>query len=245
MRGIAAALRMAAHEGPMRKLAIVVLILVAIPIVWFWVSFPTVSYRYRLTIAVEVDGQVHTGSSVIEVSYRFNPQFLWPTYGMYSLSVKGQAVVVGLGARGVLVAALGDNSDPNTVSAAFLAARALQPSAQQSHGWYAATLDAVRSLARMQDAVPLAANNMPPFIWFSDPADPVTGRLVKPNDFASVIGDAARLSSAQVQITHDPIVIDIDKKLPLYNALPPPPVIVLPGKFPVNWSMFIAPGSIR
>jgi len=232
----------------MRKFAVIVVILVAIPAAFCQWNFPTASYRYRLTVAVEIDGQVHTGSSVIEVWYRFNPEAPGATLPMYDSSLEGQAVLIDLGAHGVLVAALGNNSDPNVVSAQFLAGRAFQPSARQTAGWYGATLDRVRELARMKGKVDLTPDNMPPFIWISNKADPATAHFVKPQDFASVIGDSTRLLSAQVEITRDPVVIDINRKLPLYNSLPPPAKgsasFHLPNGQVLNWGMFIAPGSV-
>jgi hypothetical protein len=87
---------------------------------------------------------------------------------------------------------------------------------------------------------------MPAFLWFSDKADPTTVKSIKPSDFASVLGNSARLVFAKVEITRDPIVIDIDKKLPLYKKLPQPPALIIdfrPGSSFVNWAMFVAPGS--
>lgn len=224
----------AANESTMRKFAIIVLILIAIPVVWYWVSFPTVSYRYRLTVGVEADGQVHSGSSVIEVWYRFNPQSLWPVFGMYDRGVRGQAVLIDLGARGTLVAALsGENYDYSTVSADALAGRAFQPNAASSNG-YLPTLDGVRALSQMQGRAALVPGNLPAFFWFFDPTNLATAKLVKPADFASVIGDSTRLVSAQVGITHDPIVIDIDKKLAVYST---------PAGAAINRRLFIARGD--
>ncbi len=55
----------------MRKLAVILVsilvALIAAAVIWYKWNFPTTSYRYRLTVAVEVDGQIHSGSSVIEV----------------------------------------------------------------------------------------------------------------------------------------------------------------------------------
>jgi hypothetical protein len=65
----------------MRKVAIIVLILIAISVVWYRISFPVVSYRYRLSVAVEADGQVHTGSSVIEMSTQFWPDLFTQLVG--------------------------------------------------------------------------------------------------------------------------------------------------------------------
>ena len=56
--------------------------------------YPTYSYRYRLTIAIEVDGKVHAGSSVIEVIWRGQPDL--PGAGSFTPHVRGQAVYVDL-----------------------------------------------------------------------------------------------------------------------------------------------------
>ncbi len=100
---------------------------------------------------------------------------------------------------------------------------------------YSLTFENERALSQKQGRVELTPDNMPAFFWFSDPANLATAKLVKPADFASVIGDAARLVSAQIEITHDPIVVDIDKKLPAYAELRAPP----------NNGLYTAPGGIR
>ncbi len=223
-------------------------VLIAITgVVFLWLGvFPTASYRYRLTIAVEVDGQVHSGSSVIEVRYRFYPQFMWPVDGLYRLKAFGEAAVVEVGPHSALVATLGGSRDQTTVAGDFLAARALQPFAKQGAGWYAATLERVRALSQTRESVNLTPDNMPPFIWFIEKTDPELGREVTPANFSSVIGDQAHLVSATVQITSDPIVIDIPEKLPLYKKLPQPPSIVSSAKDPAawTWAQFITPWSV-
>jgi hypothetical protein len=226
------------------KMLIGVVVVVGIVVGGLLAAFPTASYRYRLTIAVEIDGQVYSGSSVNEVWYRFNPRPLWPVVGMYELRGFGQAVVLEVGPHSALVATLGSSRDQSVVSALFLAGRALQPSAKQGAGWYAATLERVRALSRTTESVDLTPDNMPPFIWFSDKSDPGSGWEVKPANFASVIGDSAHLISAKVQMTNDPIVIDIPVKLPLYKRLPQPPEIFESKDKPgLNWSQFVAPKS--
>jgi hypothetical protein len=203
----------------MRKFVIIVLILIAIPVIWFWVSFPTATYRYRLIIAVEVDGQVHSGSSVIDVWYRFNPQWVWPLFGVYNMSLQGQAVFVDLGAHGALVASLGKYTDPSSVEAQDLAGRAYLSFPRRDASGFPVTLQNVSAISQMHGAVDLTPDNLPLFIWFADAANPDTARAVKPADFSTVIGDETRLARAQVEVTQDPIVVDIDKRLPWYNTL--------------------------
>lgn len=246
MRGSAAARGPAAHEGSMRKFAIIVLILTAVAVIWYRWEFPTASYRYRLTVAVNADGQVHTGSSVIDVSYRFYPHWFsaLASGSQFDSKIRGQAALIDLGKHGVLVAALfGQPGDYSTQDADALAGRAFLAFSADAPG-FPVTLENIRAISRMRGLVDLGSNDMPPFIWFSNKADPAAAHFVKPDEFAAVIGDSVRLAFVQLQITDDPIVVDIDRKLPLYRALPPPPLLVQPGKFAVNWAMFVAPGSV-
>lgn len=235
----------------MRKFAIIVSILLALVFlagygVWSLFDFPSVSYRYRLSIAVEGDGQVHSGSSVIEVKTTFFPK--WAA-GMangtqYARTIEGQAVFVDLGVRGALIAALaGENYDYSTEPADALGGRAFLSYSPHNVQGYPVTLENVRAISQMQGRADLTADNMPAFLWFPDPANLATAKEVKPADFASVIGDSTHLVSAQVEITHDPILIDIDKKLPAYTRLLNPPnrgVYTSPTGLMFGGGMFIA-----
>jgi hypothetical protein len=192
-------------------------------VAWYWQSFPIYAHRYRLTVAVEVDGEVHTGSSVIEIRYHDRPRRLAELFlagRRFSLSVHGQAVLVELGTRGALVAVLRPSSDREAVPANWLALEALGPRVvRMPDDGCLMTADGCFEFSRLQGRADLRRDNLPQFIWLKDIADPSTAQPVKPADFARVIGGEAGLASAQVEITRDPIVIDIDKKLPWYNSL--------------------------
>jgi hypothetical protein len=161
--------------------------------------------------------------------------------------VRGQAVLIELGARGVLIAALaGENYDYSTNAASDLFGRAYNPHRRAGSTGYPLSIENERALSEKQGPVALTPDNMPAFFWFSDPTNLDTVKLVKPANFASVIGDTTQLVSAQVEITNDPIVIDIDKKLPAYVALREPPIngndYVVPGGLHVGWRLFISRG---
>ena len=117
----------------MRKLVerlLVVALFVGAGVAFCQGVFPTYSYRYRLTLKVEIDGKVRTGFSVIEVRFVGHPEF--PGAGRFSPEVAGQAVFVDLAERGAIVAVLTapNESDsrisrfPEGVPALWLAARA-------------------------------------------------------------------------------------------------------------------------
>lgn len=79
----------------MRTLGIIGLCILAVigGAIVFW---PTYSYRYRITVEVEVDGTLKQGSSVIEVTKRWDPTPGRPI-SHYSTAAKGEAVFVDLG----------------------------------------------------------------------------------------------------------------------------------------------------
>lgn len=93
----------------MRGLIIASLLIVGVVVLWM-TAFPSVSVRYRLTLEVELNGERKTGSSVSEVSYRKNPQFLGASANMVA-EVRGEAVWVDLGARDALLALLAPGGD--------------------------------------------------------------------------------------------------------------------------------------
>jgi hypothetical protein len=211
---------------------------------WYWLSFPTYSHRYRLTIAVETDGQVHSASSVIEVRFRFWPQFLAGLAGgnQYAVDVRGQAVLVDLDAHGALVASLRSYSDRAAVDARWLALRAFNPQSQMPQGGYVVTKERLRGLPEPPARAELTADNLPQLIWFKDVADQRTARPIKAIEFSAAIAEGARLTSAKIEMTDDPIVIDIDKKLPWYRALEKSQKEIgspFGGTSPLSYNMFV------
>jgi hypothetical protein len=222
-------------------------VLIAFAVRSYQSAFTDISYRYRLSIAVEADGKVHSGSSVIEVRYTFNPKWQGPQTPVYNVYLVGQGVLVDLGPRGALVAALGgDDYDRSVVKADALAARAFQPDAARSN-YFLVTLDRIRALSKMQGSADLNGNNLPAFIWFSDPEKLSTARLLKPAEFASAIGDTTKLILARVEMTSDPDAIDLDKKLPAYASLRGPPnngnEYRAPSGAILGWRQFISLGK--
>jgi hypothetical protein len=226
------------------KILLALFLVVGCALAWLYFSFPTVSYRYRLTVAVETDGEVHTGSSVIGLLFRFHPKWLGPSAGTYNVLVTDQAVLINLGQRGALVVALGSYPyDPSIINASLLPSCAFLPVVWKDPSDTPTTLENQRAISQARGPVDLGPGCMPAFYWFSNPADLAGAKQVKPADFVTVIGDATRLVSAQVEITRDPVVTDIDTKLPAYATLMAPPangVYTTPGGLTLGWRQFIS-----
>jgi hypothetical protein len=171
----------------------------------FKATFPTYANRFRLTMAFNIDGQVYSGSSVIEVRWQDQQVFL-PNMP-YAPNVRGQAVFNDLGRRGAIVAALQASQGPNngSVGVQELTLRAFDT--------------AIPELPRLTGLRNLAPNNMPRLIWFSNVDDEKSARIFSIKDLPKMFGPTARLDAAFIEITSDPVIIDIDQKLPWYRAL--------------------------
>jgi hypothetical protein len=88
---------------------VVLALCIGILVVGYRYKYPDYRYRYRLTVNIEADGKIYSGSSVIEVKWRGGP--VVGDGGPFGPSVKGQAALVDLGDRGVVVATLLNDED--------------------------------------------------------------------------------------------------------------------------------------
>jgi hypothetical protein len=85
---------------------------IAVGVILYKTSYPTYAYRYRMTVNVEVDGQMRSGSSVIEVRVSKQLAFL-PTVNELAYAGEGEAVYVDLGVHGSIVALLASGTYAN------------------------------------------------------------------------------------------------------------------------------------
>ena len=202
--------------------------------------YPTYSYRYRLTINIEAEGKLHTGSSVIEVTWyaHFLPEFV-----SFSPELRGQAALVDLGDRGAVVATLlnGESYGPaqdGAWGAIWIATRAFGLNS---------TTDELPRLPQLRGKRDLASDNLSRFLWFSNPKDPASASNILVQEFPTTLGSSVHFAGATIEITNDPIVIDIRDKLPWLQSfeqrLPGDDVIYLPNKFPIARFLFIGDRS--
>jgi hypothetical protein len=198
----------------------------------FQIAFPTYVDRFRLTMSFNIDGREYTGSSVIEAVYTKNGGL---SNSAYEEHTRGQAVFIDLGVRGAIVAvltagalAVGDNfADINGLPFKAFSTR-------EHH----ATVPELPKLSGRRELTP---DNMPRLIWFSNVADESSARVFMIKELPALFGPTARLDAATIEITSDPIVIDIDQKLPWYRDLERRQKghSVFGAGFSLNYSMFI------
>jgi hypothetical protein len=188
----------------MKTLAIIAAI-VAAAYVGFQIAYPTVVVRYRLTLEASTPEGVKSGSGVIEVTFAKRPVII-PEMQWVERWVRGQAVMLDLGQRGVLFATLeqGQNwhSLPKEVLTFAYWGRNLQ------HG------DNIRSLKDLRGRKNLPVQLLPMLVRFRDLTDPTTVEQVDPNVLAKSFGPDIRLTKASVEITDDPVTKGIEVPLP-------------------------------
>lgn len=226
----------------MKRGCLIALVLgIAAMVVLYKHFYPTHSYRYRLTVNIEADGKVHSGSSVVEVTWyaHFLPELV-----SFSPELRGQAALVDLGNHGVVVATLINGEDYGPARDGAWGAIWIMPGA---YGFGTSVYELPAALPKLRGKRDLALNNLPRFIWFSNPQNPTTARKILVPDFPAVLGPSVRFAGATVEITNNPLVIDIRDKLPWLKALEQKPpgedIIYLPNKLGINRSMFIGDRS--
>lgn len=223
----------------MKRFLFLALMVLVAAVATYKFFYPTYSYRYRLTINIEADGKLHSASSVVEVSWS---AFFLPDYH-FNPELGGQAALVDLGSHGVVVATLtaedwGWHNSNAGWGALWLVPRAF--GVRDSN-------DGLPELANLHGKRKLALDNLPRLLWFSNPQDPTTAKTILVDDIPSVFGPSIRFAGAFVEITSDPLVIDIRQKLPWITSLEKKPagenIIYLPDKLGIGRYMFIGDAS--
>ena len=187
----------------------------------------TPDYRYRLTVEVETPEGLKTGSSVIEVKTSVAGRNSIPVPGAVSHRVRGEAVTVDLGARGVLFALL--RSDDNTDWASNVVYRLAPkvPRVRDAEGGFSSDSDFEAQYSAMlthRDLIVLPRTfpeqghlrdqpALPMLVRFGDMADPTSVERVDPANLAADFGPGVKLMRITVQLTNDPVTTGIVERL--------------------------------
>ncbi len=153
---------------------------------------PGASVTYRLTLRTEVAGQQTSGSGLVNVAFFNVPRFLGSTAVMEQ-GVSGEAVSVGLGDRGLLVALLGAGEDPRSAPE-YVVPVAFGLSAG---GVDASHLPKVNALSGTRN---LPAYLVPAMVYFSNPSDPSSARFLSAKDLAKPFAPEVNFLGADVEI---------------------------------------------
>jgi hypothetical protein len=189
----------------LRIVAAFIVVLIVGGVAWCEVAYPTYTYRYRMTVEVEVDGKLHAGSSVIEVRLITQPTDLVPVPAVRP-EASGEAVFVDLGAGRNVVALL--TSGPDLLNVDY-------PKYVVSTHFGLSTVKADwGKYPKLHQRWDLPANRMPALVTFLDVNDPKSARLLSQSDFGAVLGPGIRLKRVWIEMTSDPVTRDIFRRLP-------------------------------
>lgn len=185
-------------------IALTVVLLIGGVIGWYKISYPTYTYRYRMTVEVMVDGTVRAGSSVIEI--RIDKQ---PPVGSAPPEVSrvyGEAVLVDLGKGRNIIALLATGTKGEDVDYPYHVVPRL----------FALTYDDrdLSKLSTLQGRREVPVASMPTFVTFSNLNDHKTVRLIGLGEFEQVFGPGARVTRVLVEMTSEPVTRGIEKRLP-------------------------------
>jgi hypothetical protein len=204
----------------MKKFLVVLLVLVTGGFAVLTVLMaPSGTWRYRMTVEVETPEGIKTGSAVREVKVVHGIQLTPESHP--SIQVKGEAVVVDLGERGMLFATLGGDAAYHAVFYSFKGPPGL-------------TSEGIRYYSRLKNtgAVAVHGNYVPKMVAFEDMGDPTSVKLVyeqtrnrnhqregEPeynvtDHFAEVFGEGVKLRSVTIEMTDDPVTWGIEDWLP-------------------------------
>jgi len=174
-------------------------------------GFPSGTLRYRLTVEVMVDGDVHTGSSVIEV--RYTKQRAWDNSVL--AKKKGEAVLVNLGKRGLLFLTMSAPIDYKpgeyTVDAAQLPIRTFFAT---SVGGLDPT--ELRHLGKLTAEVD--ASKLPLMVRLPSAETAKGATRVNPTNLAEAFGPGVRLHKVIIETTDDRLAGNIEQ-MPFYAEL--------------------------
>lgn len=190
----------------------------------FWIGHQDAVIRYRLTVAVDVDGVTHKGSGVVQITYSESmlDAFLeqqGASWGQVHGSMKGYAITVDLGERGVLYVVnftpLLRDGRPSLAGAPFLdelpyvvgSAMCFNANHRYPEAGPSSEVLACARIIRHTKPEPVAlpVTELPMMVRFAYSNDRSSIEEVDPRDLAAAFGPGVRLASATYELTRDPI----------------------------------------
>jgi hypothetical protein len=188
------------------KITLTIVLLIGGAVLWYNLAYPTYTYRYRLSIAVDVGGEIKTASSVIEVILATRP--LPEIFSSVERFVYGDAVFLDMGSKGNVVVLLACGPDGTEGCVAELVPRTFGVSGG---------LENLPKLQTLHGSRELTGKFMPTLITFGNLTDPKSARVVVPDQFEQVFGPGVHLKRVWIEMTDDPVTRGIERDLPWWN----------------------------
>lgn len=194
-------------------------------------------YRYRLTVEVDTPEGLKTGSSVIEVSTAVTGKYSIPNPGKVEHRIRGEAVTVDLGKRGVMFALLRSEYSVDWANGVLMSVtkpvsrdekkaagldsdhdpsfdigmqRTLALTGRHESPRY---VDNVLTRADVRNKGGKLPSYYPMMVRFADLADPKSVEKVDSDDLAKSFGAGVKLRRITVERTDDRVTKEIKNKL--------------------------------
>lgn len=184
-------------------------ITIAVLLLGLYLAYPFGFWNYKLTLVVETPEGIKTGSAVRKI-HAYNEPRIFPENSGFHTGVKGEAVVVDLGERGVLFSLLKGNGDWSDYGYYIIYQEFPYLSNGRSKIWHYTMLEAKKELA---------FDKIPMLVRFRDINDPKTVELVDPNDLEKTFGKGVKLISATLEMTDENMTTGVEKTLPWLKEL--------------------------
>ncbi|MGB4057774.1 MAG: hypothetical protein WBK77_06795 [Alphaproteobacteria bacterium] len=162
------------------------------------------SWRYKMTVNVETPEGIKTGSAVREVTVKLvEPEI----QGLYQTRtfVKGEAIAVDLGHRGILFAIMDTDGSYQVVFDAFPGPSGFSKEGLEHYGHLAGS-----KIISDPKKYPEYAQ----LVTFSDLNNPLTVKGVHPENLSSAFGEGVAIKDMVIEMTGEPITEKIKKWLP-------------------------------
>lgn len=183
----------------MKRLLILGIVLLAGLGGYFYFAFPSYTWHQKMTIEVEADGQIYSGSSVVRVHWRKNDPLGSVNGPAWIKTVKGEAPFVKIPSGSAVFALLNPPGDSSY--AVNLAFRTL------GYEVWRLPMDARYAAAEANKGKPLVVpRNLYPFlVTFRDATDPTSASQIDPGDLAKSYGAGVSLKRVVLEITNAPV----------------------------------------
>ena len=190
----------------------------------------TFSFRYRLTLEVETPEGIKTGTGVLECNASSSEDTSFKGFGGAGGYIRGEAITVDLGKRGVMFALLikiekiGEYTNYEyafnlPIYVTKRAGRAIDGRRARPPRYNLFT-DYVREVAGVQGKLRVEVSDLPTLVRFRDVNDSTSVEQVDPFDLAVAFGPGVRWRSITLEMTDGPVTTGIEKKLTWLPSLP-------------------------
>ena len=175
------------------------LVLVGVSVAYcqhFWFPY---TWHQKMTIEVEVDGQVLTGASVMKVSWRKNDPIGAANGPEWLGGIRGEAPYVEIPGRGVLfglISVAGHSSYAADVATQMMTGQ---------KGWARGPQEFSLVQAAKGQTVTIPLDRYPLLVTFTDLTDPTTVKVVDPENLAPTFGPGVSLKRITLEITDEPV----------------------------------------